>query len=394
MCLGWINGTILVDRPWKKPTLKYWLSLTNFYAIFITISHYIFFISSLHFSFAVTSFVKPTNKYNMQKIIVHMLHSFCGVATIARRIYLWTIAKQLVSFKNRLESYPLSNNRRFSEVPSSWKLNIFSGILVMLRIGAAVFEGMDFAKNGYIKYMWFARILNYDLLLGFAITLMVLRNLALFIDVGIVVTTAAFLLNVICDFCAELESYYTSDAARPTTNNVSINQCHNSATNDRSIWMISEEQLVKRIEEIKSLFKTFDEIFGPMLFFLIIISFVSLVNGINSTIINDGTNEFLVITHILLVLSEFAVLFLMELGHAAHRLVSIVVPTALMTLKAMLKVPFSEAIFQPIWMFDSILEIGSFSPARQKLGFSKICSKPRWRIIKILKIGKSKKPAC
>jgi len=38
----------------------------------------------------------------------------------------------------------------------------------------------------------------------------------------------------------------------------------------------------------------------------------------------------------------------------------------------MLKVPFSEALFQPIWTFDSILEIGSFSPARQKPVFFKI----------------------
>jgi len=66
----------------------------------------------------------------------------------------------------------------------------------------------------------------------------------------------------------------------------------------------------------------------------------------------------------------------------------------LCSLKALLNVPFSsEAIFQPIWTFDSILEIGSLFLARQKSGFSKFCSETRWRLIKILKIEKSKKPA-
>jgi hypothetical protein len=330
--LGWITGTILQDGPWREPSLESWLCWSNFYSLLITLVEYILYLSLTAESFDQLALSIPgSNKVVPKRLIFELLFVFYVVLELFKRGYFWANAKRFIAFKNRIEAQQLFKPSEEGQSSAPWKFHALAGILVLVRMSAGILSATNTIQSGVLQSFWFG-FLNTHVLNTMTTVSLSFLFMQLFIRVGFVTTTTRQVFNIFNDFCDELESAYR-DPTLPKNREASVDitgfwtgedkvkfKARLSSANSDSDFRARNERLIWRMTEIRSIFKEYDSIYGPLLLCLIVASFLGILNGANS-VFDEKLSEIGRVANVLTVASESFVLFFMEMGHRAHQLV-------------------------------------------------------------------------
>jgi len=135
-------------------------------------------------------------------------------------------------------------------------------------------------------------------------------------------------MKVFDDLCDQLEYTRSEElilfSAKKSISDPAVQDHDGSITNSNSSSAsgnFSKQQLINRAEEVKSIFKEFDALFGPVLLFLLVSSFIGILNGANDLFLEKIT-PIRISINLLRIFTETFVLLFMEMGHVVKFRVS------------------------------------------------------------------------
>jgi len=315
--LGWIGGSILQDRPWGKPTLKSWITWSNLYALVTACIQILFFLDVV-LAYSKRHRQKVSDLSGVHSILTHLLFSFTSSVMILERCYLWVNAKRVVRFTNLLESHQWFAYGNGDKCSVSWRFHAFMALLFFLRMAATVLFEIKLATEEILENIWFG-MFNYWVMVVISFLVVFLIFVIAFTGVGLITVRIRELLIILESLCDQLECSYQEISLIKVDPDCIVKNLEQK----NKVWEFSKQRLIRRVEAVKFLFQEFDRLYGPLLLLLVIVEFISVLNGVNA-ILSTTDTPLGMIGFGISAISEFLMVFLfIEQGQELHDRVSI-----------------------------------------------------------------------
>jgi len=323
---AWLVGIILQDKSLNKSVLKSWISWHNLYSLLINL---LLLISGVSMEIAVvekSSGKKDPTTSRIQGILAGILVLVCMVIMIFQRGYLWRNARK-IGFSNHLESSSTLNYQN-SYLLSNLELNAYSVISIIFTLIYAIGLEIHYVREGLLSRNVF-NVFPFWLAVVITSVCVVIYSLFVFTTTGLLLMKIMRLFkafDIMCDKleipCMELNPGVVAD-----TKKILDLEDNKQAEQSSEKIFIHLSDLIWKVEDMKLIFREYDDLYNPIQFTLIVLNF--LYGIVQADRIFDKTNSTLRSSlNILGAISNFmSVFFLIELGHRAHKLVSTTILT-------------------------------------------------------------------
>lgn len=278
---GWFTGVLCIRVPWGMPTFKSWCSFTTFCTLTINI-----FTQVLWIDFFLHSKQLEKEKF-LRKILLQGFTIFGVVFNAFIRIFFCVQARNICAFLVKLEDYPVST------VPTTLQksrrlFSLLTWVSLFLRLGTGVFLAIQLSQI-VPEDSWLAPLGKYGYLLFMGLFGVIPLVSSFYVAFSFIVVTAVYLVWIFEDYGIQIEEsikHAKKDSFQSALQTRVLKQMLQQIKLEHQ-----QQDLVQKFEDIRGLFKQFDEIVSPLLLCLIVMSVMSLVHAANSILIEGGSSS-------------------------------------------------------------------------------------------------------
>ncbi|OXA61890.1 hypothetical protein Fcan01_02020 [Folsomia candida] len=277
---GWLTGVLFIKLPWGLPIFKSFCNFTTFVILAINI-----FTQVLWIDFFLHSRQLENEKF-LRKILLQGFTIFGVIFNAFIRIFFCFQARNVCEFLSKLEDYPVST------VPTTLQktrrlFSLLTWVSLCLRLGTGIFLAIQLSQI-VPEDSWISSLGNIGYL-GFMGLFGVLPIVSSFyVAFSFIVVTAVYLVWIFEDYGIQIEEaikHAKKDPFQAVLQTRVLRQMLQEMKMDSSHF-----DLIQKFEDIRGLFRLFDEIVSPLLFCLIVMSVTSLVHAANSILIEGSSS--------------------------------------------------------------------------------------------------------
>jgi len=306
--LGWILGTVFIDKPWGLPTFKTWKSPHTFWCLAVLIIQQILYVDFLIIASKNSSLEISTLAHYLHKIMFFVSYL---VYCIVKFIFFMN-AKNLATLLSSLYNYQTNEdgNCMWTSMWNKFRVMTFISTVSVCAFSAVFILELQshFLQESLLSFTgWYGQ-----LVIGFFFGCLA-TSTASNISFVLISTITFHMGRMLYNFCDHLEKKFeerSNDCRIAMFEKEFVILSRASRRNPKQIFKrsttLTTEELgtIQKFEEIEKLFKIADKIISPLTFVVIVSGTFNVVTGAHEILLNTKLTTALVLSNYLVVLEN------------------------------------------------------------------------------------------